>query len=72
MTWLTAAGAAKYLGISTRHLRRLVVKGEIVDYRIGKSGRPRYRQEDIDRLLTMTVTRSNANTSLRDFISARG
>lgn len=44
--WLNTDAAAKYLGIVPAMLHKLVLKGEIVGYRIGRVRR--FRQEDLD------------------------
>ena len=47
-TWLNT-NAAAYLGITPATLHRLVHKGEVVGYQIGRVRR--YRQDDLDRYL---------------------
>lgn len=37
--YITIAEAAEYLPISDRTVRRLIADGELIDYRMGRSGR---------------------------------
>jgi excisionase family DNA binding protein len=37
--YITIAEAAEYLQISDRTVRRLIADGELIDYRMGRSGR---------------------------------
>ena len=48
-TWLNTNSAGAYLGITPATLHRLVHKGEVVAYQIGRARR--YRQDDLDRYL---------------------
>jgi excisionase family DNA binding protein len=47
--WLNTDAAAAYIGITPSTLRRLVDRGEVVAFQIGRVRR--YRQEDLDRFL---------------------
>ena len=53
--WLNT-NAAAYLGITPATLHRLVQKGEVVGYQIGRVRR--YRQEDLDCYLDAARIRS--------------
>lgn len=47
--WLNTYDAAKYIGITPATLRRLVDRGEVVAFQIGRVRR--YRQVDLERFL---------------------
>ena len=47
--WLNTDDAATYIGITPATLRRLVDRGEVVAFQIGRVRR--YRQVDLDRFL---------------------
>ena len=66
---ITAKEAAAFLRITNRHLRRLVSQGTVAAYRIGATGKPRFLQDDLKRLLKPAVALSRAPEELRDFIT---
>lgn len=47
--WLNTDSSAAYIGITPATLRRLVDRGEVVAFQIGRVRR--YRQDDLDRFL---------------------
>ncbi len=47
--WLNTDAAAAYIGITPSTLRRLVDRGEVVAFQIGRVRR--YRRSDLDRFL---------------------
>lgn len=69
--WYSVAEAADRLGITPRHLRRLVSRGDLTAYRLGRSGRPRYRLDDIDRLIQRCdqASEEGPHAALDDFIN---
>lgn len=51
-TWLTGAQAVKHLQVSRSTFYRLVREGKIVRYSIPGVADPRYKQEELDSMLT--------------------
>lgn len=51
-TWLTGKEAAAHLNVSRPTFYRLVREGKITPYTIPGVADPRYKQEDLDALLT--------------------
>ena len=45
---LTIPEAAKYLGISTRHIRNLIADSTLTGYRIGDTGNIRLRLDEVE------------------------
>lgn len=50
--WLTAKEAATYLKLSKSRFYQLVREGKITAYRIAGQGDSRFRQEELDELMT--------------------
>jgi excisionase family DNA binding protein len=50
-SWLTTAGAARYLSVHVETLRNWARKGVIPAAKLGNRGGFRFRREDLDRFL---------------------
>lgn len=49
--WYTIDEAANYLRVSKRTIYQLLKEGQLVSYRVGKSGHRRFKREDLDRTM---------------------
>lgn len=47
--WYTIDEAANYLRVSRRTIYQLLQEGQLVSYRVGKTGHRRFKREDLDR-----------------------
>ncbi len=63
---MTAQQVADYLVVTDRTVRRLVVKGQLRAYRLGRQ--IRFRRADVDALLAPVTTGDEAGPDLDAFI----
>lgn len=49
--WFTIAEAGNYLRVSRRTIYQLIESGQLPGFRVGNGGHPRFRREDLDRVM---------------------
>lgn len=56
--WLTRKEAGQYIRLHPKNIYKLVREGHLPEYRLGKIGHPRYKREDLDKLLKLETPKT--------------
>ena len=56
--WLTRKQAGEYIRLHPKNIYKLVREGYLQEYRLGGTGHPRYRREDLDKLLGLEAPKT--------------